>query len=1298
MVTSWKPSLASALLLAGLAGCAADQAGSGDREHSGLESDTDGAVLGKTRAAADGNKAGVSGTSQGLTKSFNDRYIVHFNEHTVAHHYNLLREQHVRLNIPNGVGRRMSLGHPDVAAYHVQAVQKQGEHLSHIARMLGRDAVERRFTSALNAAVMTMSLDEAKALAQLDGVALVEPDTIQTLVTDRGPIVIGAPGIWDGSQSGLASQGEGQVVGIIDTGVAFNVPVDGVVGPHPSFATTGGDGYVHTSPLGAGKYLGGCVQHPEWCTEKLIGIYSFLDGSGGPGTFAPSSDEIYKYKDIGGHGTHVASTAAGNVLLNVPMPDAEGTLNKNVVFPRISGVAPHAAIIMYKVFKVDVPIPPATTFTTTSANSDIMAAVEQAINDGIVDSINHSISSAAVSPWAGGQGLAFLAAREAGIFVASAAGNDGDKGPGQATRNGSGPWNAVVAATTHDRSFPPKQLHDLTGGDTTPPAAITGRSASGGITGRIVYGGNYKVGVAGNPGFDQANLCMGPYPKGTFEPDMIVLCDRGVNGRTQKGQMVRDGGAGGIILANVTGGATSVDDDAHVIPSINIDAASGAALRTWLATGTGHVGTIDAAGPPVSNPALQDLMASFSSTGPFIGFDLLGPNVAAPGVAILAAGTGYPGAPDVTGMFGFLQGTSMATPHITGAAALIKGVRPTWTDAEVLSAMMTTGYTGVKKATGAAADPYDFGGGRAQLGQAVKAGLLLDETVANFRAANPALGGDVSKLNLAQLVRWKCVAECSFTRTFKATTAGTWKVGGTAFLTATPAEFTLKAGQTQVVTIKADARSFPVGKAAFGQLTLTPSSADLPVQHLSAAITPAVSDIPSNASFVMTRTQGSNTLANLHSVAIDSLSTVVTGLGIAATEEHTAAQDVTPNAPFDDLTVGTTTTLVPYPADTSLFVVDITDTDAVDLDMRVGYDANNDGLPSAAETVCTSATDSALEHCVLDLSKAPAAHPPIWIAVQNYAASAADATDPYTLALTKVGTTAAGNLTVSGPTGPVAAGVPWNLQFNWTSPPKPGDLAYGRVLVYSKAEQVPANLLGQVDVQFKRGANDLTISAPADVVKAGTPFSVSLQVSANADQQARKYHISVPLPAGINYVNGSGGTLSAGAVTFDVTQPAGATTPITVAFQATSQKSNGGKTVTFTATHTVDNPNSIAESVSADIKVSKLGFSGFLFPTPPSSKVFIGWPTVLHFFVRDIATGRTVRDAKVTLSATNAAGEVVLPPTDAGNTVLGEFFYLLDTSSWKAGVYTVTATLDDGTAYSMNITVRAFSLGALFGF
>ncbi|MEO1172238.1 MAG: S8 family serine peptidase, partial [Myxococcota bacterium] len=500
-------------------------------------------------------------------------------------------------------GQRLQANDAAVTSYRRYLLGNQRTMLNDLGTRWGAIDIDETFQLAVNGAVVTMSEQTAAGVASSPDVKAIYPDEIVYPTTASSIEMIGAANVHLGVNQDAPFQGEGMVVGIIDSGINPR---------HPSFAATGGDGYTVQAPADLQGYLGDCVESPELCNDKLIGMYSFVgedpvnDVEGQPSSI-----------DTSGHGSHVASTAAGNVLFDTPLLDAEGNpgpLSFNVV----SGVAPHANIINYKVC------------TVGCSTAAIVSAVEQAIEDG-VDALNHSISSGAGSPWNSAQGLAFLNARASGIFVANSAGNSGPA-PGTAEAGGNAPWAAAVAASSHDRAFTEKTIGGFSGGATPLNGDFVGRSVSDGVGGPIVYAGDFSNGVDETP-----ELCLVPFPAGTFNGE-IVVCDRGQIARVAKGINVRDGGAGGLVLVNVEGGADSVNDDPHVLPAIHLDAVSGAELKTWLAAGADHFANISGGVSITRDASLGDEVIGFSSRGPYTGFDILAPSIAAPGVAIFAAG------------------------------------------------------------------------------------------------------------------------------------------------------------------------------------------------------------------------------------------------------------------------------------------------------------------------------------------------------------------------------------------------------------------------------------------------------------------------------------------------------------------------------------------------------------------------------------------------------------------------------------------------------------------------------------
>ena len=660
-------------------------------------------------------------------------------------------------------------------------------HADRLEQVLGHaPEVVFRHRAVSPALIVRMSHSEALEVAKLSDL-VVFPDYWVHQHTDVGPTWIGAGSIWDGSATGGApgTQGEGMVIGIIDGGTNYS---------HPSFFETAGDGFTHTNPFPG--FLGWCDPlDPNFdpalpCNGKLVGLWDYADAAFGEGD-GPDDDN--------GHGTHVGSTAGGNVLLS----------------PAISGVAPRANIVGYDIAAGG-----------SGSGATICSASDQGILDG-VDVLNNSFSMGGGSPWAvSATDRCFLDAVAAGIVVTVSAGN---AGPGASTVDHSGPWVVTVGSATHDRLGVQNEVSDMSGGSGA-PADITGESRTTTPHGPapIVYAGDY---VNGDPDPEQ---CLNPFPPGTWTNGEIVVCDRGAIARVMKGQNVLMGGAGGYILANVAGSGDAVAD-AHVLPGSHVNLGDADALRTWLATeGGAHTATLTGA-TLLRDPALGDIMSGFSSRGPVnpaLSNDVIKPDVANPGDAVYAAY--FNGSLDEPPLvfegeeYAILGGTSMAAPHTAGSAALVRAIRPSWTASEVKSALMLTAkIDGVLDTGGATpADPFDRGAGRVDLTVAALSGLVMDETFANYLAADPAMGGDPKTLNQASYQNSDCNGGCSFDRTFRSTAtvegvSTTWQIVSDTtqgvHVQAFPGKFTLGPGETQTVRFQVDFDdTVPQGTFLFG--------------------------------------------------------------------------------------------------------------------------------------------------------------------------------------------------------------------------------------------------------------------------------------------------------------------------------------------------------------------------------------------------------------------------------------------------------------------------------------------------
>ncbi len=340
-------------------------------------------------AKANAGAAAVQPVKHTLAVSETGIYMVRLQDASLAAYQGGIAG--LRATSPEATGaRRLDPSTTDSQAYLDYLRAKQGELLRNMANAFGRpvEAVY-QYMNVLNAVAVRLDHAEALQAFNLPGVLTVYPDLIRQMDTDVGPELIGAPSIWEGvTLDGSSTYGEGIIIGDIDSGINH---------AHPSFADVGDDGYDHSNPFGTGTYVGVCATDPlyaDFCNDKLIGAYDLVD-SGGP-------------EDEDGHGSHTASTAAGNFVEVLFDDGAGGTFSVE-----IKGVAPHANLIAYRVCDDD----------GGCWSSATVAAVDHALED-MVDVLNYSISGAD-DPWNDAVDLAFLDAFTAGIFVSASAGNAG---------------------------------------------------------------------------------------------------------------------------------------------------------------------------------------------------------------------------------------------------------------------------------------------------------------------------------------------------------------------------------------------------------------------------------------------------------------------------------------------------------------------------------------------------------------------------------------------------------------------------------------------------------------------------------------------------------------------------------------------------------------------------------------------------------------------------------------------------------------------------------------------------------
>ncbi|MGB5168299.1 MAG: S8 family serine peptidase, partial [Acidimicrobiia bacterium] len=489
------------------------------------------------------------------------------------------------------------------------------------------------------------------------------------------------------------------VVGIIDSGIWPE---------HPSFAD---DGSFPAPPIELDNSRPSCefgnsthnpADVPFECNNKLVGARQMLDTY--RALIGATPDEYDSARDDDGHGTHTASTAAGNADVAASIYGAP--------LPSVSGVAPRAHVIAYKGLGA-----------LGGFTSDLASAIDQAVEDG-VDVINYSIGGGAADP--GGDEIAFLFAASAGVFIATSAGNSG---PGSATLGNPGtmPWMTTVGANTQTRFF--QGTAELGNGASYAGASITLEADEAPLVDAEFTGGDLCV-----PGtLDSAEVT-----------GKIVLCRRGSIARADKSLAVLQAGGVGMIMYNNVD-SDNLYTDTHWVPSVHIDNTPGLAIKTYVADATAAGTTPTAAivdTQTITEWPSAPSMTYFSSRGPnpVVG-DLIKPDITAPGIQILAGNTPTPIGGIQGEYFQAIAGTSMSSPVVAGVYALIKQAHPDWSEAMAKSAIMTTAYQEVvDNDRSGPADPFDYGAGHVDpgnnvhKGSAFQPGLVYDAGLFEYAA------------------------------------------------------------------------------------------------------------------------------------------------------------------------------------------------------------------------------------------------------------------------------------------------------------------------------------------------------------------------------------------------------------------------------------------------------------------------------------------------------------------------------------------------------------------------------------
>ncbi|KAJ4958115.1 hypothetical protein NE237_025226 [Protea cynaroides] len=552
----------------------------------------------------------------------------------------------------------------------------------------------------------TLTPLEAEILEKSHGVVTLFRDSILHLHTTRSPMFLGL-NYRNSSLLKLSNNGTDAIIGLVDTGIwperkSFH---DDGLGPVPT------------------RWKGQCEEGEEFnrsnCNRKIIGARFFAGGYDASFVRSAHADgsivDFRSPRDSDGHGTHVASIAAGAPVAGAEFQGFAGGTAR--------GMAPQARVAVYKVC-----------WSMGCLLSDVCAALEKAVSDG-VDIISVSLGSSRMPFHLDLLSIMSFRVADRGVFVAASAGNEG---PYPASITNAPPWVMNVGAGTIDRDFPAVVLLG------------NGKNVSG-------------VSVSIKPRHETTRNAHPLYSSGkitssifNFSPQYvqgrIVLCTTdGHVSTVLLGTLLKYAGAAAMIISHGNLDPNGIIAEPHVLPTITVGVAEAKSIQDYIISDTNPTAVILSYGTVPMHARAAPIVASFSSRGPNLAVPgILKPDIIAPGVNILGAWTGAIGSPDTIpdprrSEFNLMTGTSMACPHVSGVAALIKSVHPNWSPSEIKSALMTTAsiYTHYDtrnmsiqssrpkspisdEFSSEAASPFGLGAGHLEPERAMDPGLIYD--------------------------------------------------------------------------------------------------------------------------------------------------------------------------------------------------------------------------------------------------------------------------------------------------------------------------------------------------------------------------------------------------------------------------------------------------------------------------------------------------------------------------------------------------------------------------------------------
>ncbi len=603
-----------------------------------------------------------------------------------------LVETKVEATVPDAIVSESALESPvveELVDTSVEATPTDVTTTDNVEETLGSEALENITHTEVEAtqpAVETPAISEKK-VEEEEKLAVADETTAITNQEEAKPqnidsnTIITVPKVWD---SGY--KGEGTVVAIIDSGLDVDHDV-----LHISDLSTAK--YKSEKEIEAAKEAAG-ITYGEWFNDKVVFGYNYVD-----------VNTVLKEEDKRSHGMHVTSIATGN-----PTQPVAGQL--------MYGVAPEAQVMFMRVFS---------DLKATTGAALYVKAIEDAVKLG-ADSINLSLGGANGSVVNMNENVtaAIEAARRAGVSVVIAAGNDGTFGSGHSNPSADYPdYGLVGAPSTARDAISVASYNNTTVGSKV--INIIGLENNADLNyGKSSFDNPEKSPVPFEIGKEYEYVYAGIGQASDFDgldlTGKLALIKRGTITFSEKIANATAAGAVGVVIFNSRPGEANVsmqlDDTAIAIPSVFIPLEFGEALAA-----NSYKIAFNNETDIRPNPE-AGLLSDFSSWGLSADGELK-PDLAAPGGAIYAAINGND--------YANMQGTSMASPHVAGAAVLVKQYlqatyptkSPQEIEALVKHLLMSTAKAHVNKETTAYTSPRQQGSGIIDTAAAISTGLYL---------------------------------------------------------------------------------------------------------------------------------------------------------------------------------------------------------------------------------------------------------------------------------------------------------------------------------------------------------------------------------------------------------------------------------------------------------------------------------------------------------------------------------------------------------------------------------------------